>query len=475
MAKTRNFITDAWTGLAGLSAAVLKKRLHKDDALRVSEDWDNETLSEAQIKYAALDAWTSLEIYRTLAQVPVAGDLPPQPPAGYQVSVLQDDKTTIIAHGYVTPCQESTNVAGCNVTPTRLLITITNILIPGALLSLHQNRALDSFGPEPFQIVCARRLLQSRPDPDSTSTLPSSSEPSQPNLATGETEHDVPTLNVNSNPTSGMETPPVPLDTGSEEVIGGGLAGAADEPVNSNEMPINGAAVDPEGLASLSSILTEMSTDPSWKRVFSRVLKDVWHLMDMVSVPAKHGLRPAYARALRDAILIPDKEDRERLSAYLLTVDSSWEKKLKQQPKWLWKRCRRVIPPPDKLVPLVAEVYRTYGPLRDAKTGQPLFNAAAWESARNVLKTIAQGYVSDPPGVGLYFAYGKDKRGLTLYRCARGTNATEGGIHRPIRRLMPTSGASPRHARAVLLDFTLSHNLKVLDSSNCTEYMFADY
>ncbi|KAG8910810.1 hypothetical protein FRC02_007000 [Tulasnella sp. 418] len=134
---------------------------------------------------------------------------------------------------------------------------------------------------------------------------------------------------------------------------------------------------------------------------------------------------------------------------------------LHHNPKWLWKHCKHVIPPPNELMSLVKEVYSTYGPLKDAKTGVPLFNDVAWEATKNVLKVIQQGLVSDPPGVPLYYAYGTDKDGLTLYRCACGTNSTEGGVHRPIRALMPKSGASPRHAHMALLDFILKHNLQV--------------
>ncbi len=131
--------------------------------------------------------------------------------------------------------------------------------------------------------------------------------------------------------------------------------------------------------------------------------------------------------------------------------------------KWIHHRCKRVIPPPEELYPLVEQVFRTYGPLKDSKTGQPLFNAAAWAVAKNILDLISKGYLSDPPGVALYRVQKIDKKhgGLPIYQCLRGTNWTEGGVHTHLRARLPTSGASIEHVQASLDDFILIHNLKV--------------
>ena len=74
--------------------------------------------------------------------------------------------------------------------------------------------------------------------------------------------------------------------------------------------------------------------------------------------------------------------------------------------------------------------------------------------------------MSDPPGIPLYTIVGLDKKagGLTIYRCARGTNATEGGVHKDIRARLPKCGASLRHVNAALHDFVLYHNLSVCEN-----------
>jgi len=57
---------------------------------------------------------------------------------------------------------------------------------------------------------------------------------------------------------------------------------------------------------------------------------------------------------------------------------------------------------------LVSKVFTKYGPLKDSITGQPLFSASAWKSAIYILKLIEAGYMSDPPGVSLYYDVGLD-------------------------------------------------------------------
>ncbi|KAG6896938.1 hypothetical protein C0992_005144 [Termitomyces sp. T32_za158] len=104
-----------------------------------------------------------------------------------------------------------------------------------------------------------------------------------------------------------------------------------------------------------------------------------------------------------------------------------------------------------------------FGPLKDAKTGMPLFNHRCWEIAKNALENIRRGYYSDPPGVTLYYAGKRDKFGLLRYRCCRGTNAIEGGVHQNMIRWFGAFNATPEFALELLRDYVLYHNLKLLD------------
>lgn len=68
----------------------------------------------------------------------------------------------------------------------------------------------------------------------------------------------------------------------------------------------------------------------------------------------------------------------------------------------------------------------------DSKTQKPLFNAKAWNKAKGVLREIVKGYYSDPPGVSMYNkktrkdgSVKKNKYGIDMIECIRGTNRTE--------------------------------------------------
>ena len=91
----------------------------------------------------------------------------------------------------------------------------------------------------------------------------------------------------------------------------------------------------------------------------------------MIYIPRAHGLLYDFAHALHDAMFIPDKEDKDRISVFAASLDppQTWATLLCYRPSFLWKHCKRVVPAPEVLYPMVAKVLHTYGSLKDAKTG----------------------------------------------------------------------------------------------------------
>ncbi len=148
-------------------------------------------------------------------------------------------------------------------------------------------------------------------------------------------------------------------------------------------------------------------------------------------------------QALRDAILIPDPDDRRHIEAVAAAMDPplTWDYLITYRSRWTWSHCKQIIPQPEQLYPAVLQVFQRFGPLKDAETQKPLFNSNAWKSCKLILAQIRLGYLSDVPGVALYYPIGTDHKagGLTIYRCIRGTNFTEGGVHRNICNSLPTS------------------------------------
>jgi ribonuclease D len=61
MAKNRGMLERANISLAELSERILKRTVLKPHDLRLSS-WSSQTLSEAQIRYAALDVWAGYRV-----------------------------------------------------------------------------------------------------------------------------------------------------------------------------------------------------------------------------------------------------------------------------------------------------------------------------------------------------------------------------------------------------------------------------
>ncbi|KAG2212592.1 hypothetical protein INT47_000568 [Mucor saturninus] len=166
----------------------------------------------------------------------------------------------------------------------------------------------------------------------------------------------------------------------------------------------------------------------------------------MIKVSKRHGLSKEFARVLRDAIFLYDEEDKRALEEYLESV---------------LKRVRRYVPSPNVLWPVVDNLFNVYGHIECAVTGFPLFDRQGWKQAKAVLEAIRIGHVSDPPGISFYYLVKRDSLGLPVYRCTRGTNSVEGGIHQNIIRKFSSFNAGPFLADWALADYRLRHNISV--------------
>lgn len=198
----------------------------------------------------------------------------------------------------------------------------------------------------------------------------------------------------------------------------------------------------------------------------TRVLKDIFHLIEMIPISLKHGLAKEFKRRLRDALFIVDEDDKKLVQErYIIKrKGETWERLLLHRPKWLLRRVRRYVPSPDELYSIVKQLFDTLGPLPCNTTNRPLFDKQSKKYADNVLKYIQTGYVSDPDGIPLYFKVRVDCYGLPIYRCARGTNSVEGSVHQNIIRKFGSFNTSADLADCALADYRLRHNTDVMYS-----------
>ena len=169
---------------------------------------------------------------------------------------------------------------------------------------------------------------------------------------------------------------------------------------------------------------------------FKSVLGDNFHYAHRIVVPVKHEMKKAFYVAQMEAFFAWDpvvlENAKKALRRQEKMSDDDISTMMYYNPAYFKKAVPRRVLPPSMLYWRVRAVYATYGPVRDATTGKPLFNDAAWKKAKRVLEEILAGHVSDPPGESFYSqkldCYGEavsNKHGLPVYSCERGTNSTE--------------------------------------------------
>lgn len=71
------------------------------------------------------------------------------------------------------------------------------------------------------------------------------------------------------------------------------------------------------------------------------ILKYVFHLMDQIKVPRRHGLANDFSHKLRDALFIVDEDDKRRVEAVLEQKETTWDDKLIKNPGWIFRRVKR--------------------------------------------------------------------------------------------------------------------------------------
>ncbi|KAI8637805.1 ribonuclease H-like domain-containing protein [Parasitella parasitica] len=81
----------------------------------------------------------------------------------------------------------------------------------------------------------------------------------------------------------------------------------------------------------------------------SRVLKDGFHLMDMIKISKSHGMHKDFMRRFRDALYVCDQGDKALIETFLLSTGTDWNTRMLSNPAWVFERVRRFIPKPAKL------------------------------------------------------------------------------------------------------------------------------
>lgn len=471
VAKDRGVAVKQNAALGELVGTQLHAFLPKDPHIQVSPRWADIPLPPEFISHAVLDVYAVVEVHQRLLGLEIAKPINAKTPGGTPVALLASDGAEV-AHGIIA-IEHPQALDGINLTATRAVMAISKVIVPSFLIpaSLCQSKhsvSLASLGQPPISIVCNTRNLQvclqshhSNGASNSSSGVHASDSEVTNVLLALNADPPTPELVFQENGPDGL------LPDGPDDPTG--IAVAADDTSDSDgpEQPLDGFAHDPDAELALSRVMEpydNMDLATTTVVTHTRVILDNWHCHNLFPVSRQHGIHRPFFHAFSMAFFLPVTEDVSVVEQVLKKLGTSYNAQLLSGPKWLHAQVHRTIPSPKVLLLHITEVIKTYGPVHDATTGQPLFNARAWNVAKNVLENTRLGYYSDPPRVDLYFKMGKDKNGLTVYRCCCGTNSVEGGVHQNIIRKYDLFNTSPHHVINMILEYTIQHNITVSHS-----------
>ncbi|KAG6379505.1 hypothetical protein JVT61DRAFT_9996 [Boletus reticuloceps] len=442
MARERGAAQPGVVGITTLCSNVLRNHLSQDPSICVSSTWGQAQLPASFINQATLDVYAVWAVYMALKTVDASQPVSSATPGGTPVTMFAPDGRAL-ARGVIALDRPAT-FKGINVTKTRAIMVVREVVVPaylisGTLLQSGHPTALSNFGPVPFSIICQAGHLHTSPMP-----LPIT----VPGITTvTQTSH-------SSTAMGGVVAPPLeePLcELNADEAPLTADMLSTDEAETGLQLPeqrVADSSTDLVAHDTISQLLLDIMNFDSecLNLVHTHILGDVWHLFHQFPISLHHGLRRPFTRALSAAIFLTNTNDKRAVEEVLRAQNMTYSAKLKSRPEWVLTRVRRYVPPPEILYSRVASVVKTYGPLQDTTTGQPLFNDKAWDVTKNILEHVRKGYYSDPPDVPLYFEVGKDAHGLTLYRCCRGTNNVEGGVHQNLICCFTSFNVSTRRA-----------------------------
>jgi hypothetical protein len=300
LAKDRNVTAKASASLVDLTATVLWRFLPKDPTIRVSTAWDSRELSQEQIDYASLDVYAMWSVYQALVAMPTGGKVSESTPGGVAIALLSSDQSLIVAYGHVTPDRPK-KYLGMNVTKTKALMTVTNILIPGHIvpgdtLPSRVDTPFTEFPAPPFILLCKTKHLRIQTNENASSAPPSIPESLPAPIIPSSSSCSVSVSHPDSfSPSSSAN----PITAPTEEISDGMSRWYEDaEATDTPEQTVSTSSADPIGLRQANLLSNELPGAGTADILCSRVLGDIWHLMDQFPISMHHGLRRPFARAL---------------------------------------------------------------------------------------------------------------------------------------------------------------------------------
>ena len=397
LARSRGVdLSNNGSSLKALAACVLKKHLPKEEeGIRIS-DWDG-PLGDKQKRYAALDAYVSLQIWTKLQErIGVGEDVTPQNVrAGMRVAIYANTaKSLLVGYGIISSIEITKNFNRAKQCKVGLSIEQENIVRPDVKVKMDNEFSLLSELRDNSKISTKYLLTAEQPTHD---------------------------------------------------------------PMEEYERRCSVESLETTGTSETVQAIVEVSKKPPQ----TRVLLDPYHWFRRISecLDTEHGAFFNFMRELSNAVFKWDESDKAKVEAFLSKQNIKFDDFYEVNDEWIKRRVRRTIPDERNLNNRVQKVIDTYKGHICAKSNEVLIPNDAMKRIEECMKHVKNGCLSDPDDIQLYYELGKDKDGLMKYRSIRGTCSNEGTVHRNIKAKFGAYNAGIRLAYCMLLDFCTMNNM----------------
>ena len=436
LAVKRRLLTKSMS-LKDMVYYMLGLKLKKPDSIRLSDDWTNIPLSEEQIQYAALDSYAGILVYSKIiiGQDPIFDDFSPSSiEPGSKVNLYDSSGSTIIAIGVVTS-QSSGNYRDYRqcVTSTRVVIIVSEILIPCALIPIGLSK--EGVNSKVERITINDHITDNQNDllvfkknirPYKSVIVPT----------TEFRNHLIPTSSSSSSSSSSSYPTNVEKDNLVWNNTNDGHQISDLDEYNGDVLQDNthdsniineSNELREEYIATLEdNIIKRLNRPPS------KVKGDHLHCFKNLgdSMKKRNGGHAAFMRGLSDCFFMISKTDLESAEQALIAQGFDGQQ-IAVQKKLYWRNrflrhCRRTTGY-DRVEQLSRfdKFIRTFLNVRDAKTKELLITPKTQLKIDATRLAIASGYYIDPTEVNMFRDLGRDRLGRNKYACYRGTNALE--------------------------------------------------
>ena len=439
------FIPRGKKTLENFTFIALNRSLPKDPSVRLS-DWESSALSAAQIKYAALDAYASLCVYRKSMGLPVDIAAAPE-----QLSaVLTASPSSSSSPLPLPPSSSSSSSSSDNASVPRVNLTDlqpSEALLKAAYAAIGYDAPVVSSDNEHVaveQTIVHRALEMILAFKSSNRRSPlripchNLSKRSRQVIHAFANDH---TLSSETEKDADALPLYIVLKCVPSSSSGASASASASSSTSASSASSSSSSREPTSKTAKQILAETLGLEFDWREriqsnwALTPIDYDSFHWLANFLLMA-HGKTTQmfryFARCVANALFIPlvvdGKTDKQRWRDMLVGQTGWDDDRVNRLPRKYWHRgrCRFIRPSPSAVVESLITIVNFFSQLTDPESNTS-FLSRGWKHKFKVsVSYVLKGWLSDNPDAELYLDTGKKSHGLTIWRVMRSTSQLEG-------------------------------------------------